>query len=303
MNTDFPEDLFAPQNKAVFDYTVKNGRKIAQNKSIIFCGIVRNVAHCIERNIACVHRTGKMFKDYSIYLYENDSSDNTVQILNRLKNEKLECLSESRKDMDYRNDLDNGIDPWHYNRCKILASCRNQYLSKVYSLYNHFDYMCVIDMDIKGGWSYDGFLSGINCLESEDKIACVSSYGIIAEPTNSLRLEDIEKFQYIFYDSFAFRPKNISGGIHMLNTSRFNLIKFQRGERPVEVRSNFNGLAIYKISKLNKIEYDAKSWGDGYTDPDHVVFNDKLINNGYKVMLDPSMIVSYSDHKFSRINQ
>lgn len=302
MNTDFPEDLFIAKNKAVFDYTVNNGRKIAQNKSIILCGIVRNVSKSIERNIACLHRTGQLFKDYHIYLYENDSSDNTVELLTKLKNNKFTFFSEHREDMDYRKDLDNGVDTYHYKRSQILANCRNKYLNYVREHFSHFDYMCVVDLDIKGGWSYDGFLSGINCIESENKTACVSAYGVISEPTNSLRLEDIEQFQYIFYDSFAFRPKNISGGIHIFNTSRFNLIKFQRGEKPIEVRSNFNGLGIYKIPLLNGVSYGAKSWQQGYTDTDHVVLHDQLIQNGYKIMLDPSMIVSYSDHKYSRIN-
>lgn len=300
MNTDFPEDLFKPKNEAIFQYNIDQGKKIAQNKSIIFCGIIRNVASTIERNIACLNRTGQFFREYKIYLYENDSSDETVNILNNIKNDNIEFFSETRSDMNYVKDLYNGIDPWHYNRCKILSDCRNKYLSKVYNSYYNFDYMCVIDMDVKGAWSYDGILSGIKCLESQENIACVSSYGIVSE-NNKLKLEDIEKSDYIFYDSFAFRPKNISGGTHMLDTLRFNSLKFNRGDEPIEVRSNFNGLAIYKIHKLHGIKYGAKSWQDGHTDPDHVVFHDQLINYGYKIMLDPSMIVSYSDHKYSRI--
>ena len=300
MNTDFPEDLFPPINQAVFDYNTNQGKKISSTKSIVFCGIIRNVENTIQRNIACLHRTGKVYKEYKIYLYENDSFDNTVNILKNIQDKNIDFVSESRSDMDYIKDLYNGIDPWHYNRCRILAECRNKYLSKVYDKYSHFDYMCVVDMDVKGGWSYDGIFSGIKCLESQESIACVSSYGIVLE-NNKLKLEDIENNDYIFYDSFAFRPKNISGGTHMLDTLKFNSLKFNRGDEPIEVRSNFNGLAIYKIHKLHGIKYGAKSWQDGHTDPDHVVFHDQLINYGYKIMLDPSMIVSYSDHKYSRI--
>jgi hypothetical protein len=300
MITDFPEDIFIAKKKPIYSYKVDSGKKILLNKTILFCGICRNVADVIERNILCMQRTGSMFKDYSIFLYENDSTDNTVEILNRYKSEKFNFISESRKDKNYRDDLLNGNDPWHFARCKVLSDCRNVYLD--YAKKIDYDYLCVLDLDLKGGWSYDGVAHGIFTLEFNKKIAAVTAYGVLSDPDNMQSLEDVNKEDYIMYDSFAFRPKNVMNGIHMLRTPLFNKPTFNRGEDPINVKSNFGGMAIYKKSIIDKYKYYAKQWLDGFVDPDHVCIHKDMIKDDWEIVLDPSMIVSYSDHKYSKVS-
>ena len=302
MNTDFPEDLFVPEQHLLSLYLekLKLGMNIIKNKSIIFCGICRDVENTIERNILCLHRTGQLFKDYHIFLYENDSTDNTVNIIHKYSNDKLKYISENRDDKNYRQDIDNGKDMWHYNRCQILSDYRNKYLDYIKNFY-HYDYLCVLDLDVKGGWSYDGIKDAIFTLERDITYGCVSSYGILSDYHNIENLESINQSNYLMYDSFAFRPIGVRG-IHMLNTSRFNSIIFKRGEDPIEVNSNFGGMAIYKMHTIKDKIYKARQFKEGFVDPDHVVFNEQIINDGYKIILDPSMIVSYSNHKYSRTN-
>lgn len=300
ISTDFPEDLFSPNEnkKSLYNYKLNFGRSLCKNKKIIFCGICRDVGDVLERNILRLHRTGKMFKDYHIFLYENDSSDNTIEILNKYKSEKLNFISTNRKDKNYRQDLNNGADPWHYNRCCILAECRNHYIDYI-SNFQDFDMLCVLDIDLKGGWSYDGINHGIHTLYNDEKNACVSSYGILTEKTNTATLEDIDPKEYLMYDSFVFRPIGVNS-LHMLRTPSYNYITFNRADDPVKVWSNFGGMAIYKMNTIHNITYGAKEWKTGYIDPDHVIFNRQLIKLDYNVILDPSMIVSYSDHKYSK---
>lgn len=303
MNTDFPEDIFDSKlkNQSLYKYKSDLGQKISSNKKIVFAGICRNVGDTLALNIERIIRTASQFKDSHIFLYENDSTDNTVEILNYYKNKiNLAFLSEKRDDSNYRQDITNGVDPWHFNRCKILANCRNFYLKYALAGFFDYDYLCVLDLDIKGGWSYTGFNHGIYTLESDDKYACVSSYGVISEPDNAKKLEEIDIEEYIMYDSLAFRPLNTVGGIHILDTPLFNKMSFYRGEDPIEVISNFGGMAIYKLPLLEHKKYGAKQWNEGEVDPDHVILHRQLINDGHKIILDPSMIVSYSDHKFSK---
>jgi len=304
MNVNFPEDIFDSKlkNPSMYKYKVDTGLKIAKSKKIVFAGICRNVGDTISLNIERIKHTSKAFKDSSIFFYENDSNDDTVSILESYRGKtKLEFLSEKREDKDYRELIDTGVDPWHFGRCKILAECRNKYLDIILSNYIDYDYLCVLDLDIKGGWSYTGFYHGVFTLESDPKNACVSAYGVLTEPTNLKPLEDYKPEQYIMYDSLAFRPLGKPKGIHILHTPMFNRITFERGDEPLEVLSNFGGMALYRLPLLKNKQYGARQWKEGEVDPDHVILNEQLINEGYKIILDPNMIVSYSDHQFSRI--
>jgi hypothetical protein len=295
MNTDFPEYLF-PCDNTLYKYKVEQGENICKNKSIIFCSIVRDAESVLNRNIQCLHRTGSLFKDYEIFIYENDSIDNTVEILRQNKSNKLNYISETRQDKDYVAKIISGEDRWHFNRCNILAECRNKYLTYINNLEKKFDYICVVDLDVCGGWSYIGIAHGIFTLESNDLYAAVTSYGVLAEHSGKINLESIPNKNYLMYDTLAFRPKNWKSGIHMNSLYVFNNIHLSRGQDPFEVQSNFGGMAIYKKNHLLNKQYKAKQWQEGFTDPDHVMLNKEIIDSGYKILLDPSMIVSYSHH-------
>ena len=300
MNLNFPDDIFQPNEnkKAIYEYAVKQGDKLCKDKSILFCGIARNVGECLERNILCLHQCGKLFKDYQIFIYENDSSDHTVDILKLNESENFQYVSEHREDQNYRIDLDNGVDPWHSKRCEILADCRNKYLE--YFKNSRYDYICVLDLDLKGSWSFDGFKHAIFTLNNNDEYGCVSAYGVLSDSTGNLLLEDNPKEQYIMYDSFAYRPKDWNGSIHLIRTPMFNRNYFERGDDPVEVASNFGGMSIYKREAIIDCVYGAKEWKEGHVDPDHVVLHRQMRDHNWKIILDPSFIVSYSHHKFSR---
>lgn len=207
-------------------------------------------------------------------------------------------MSENRSDKNYRNFIDSGEDRWHYNRCKVLSECRNKYIEYTNNNFSHYDYLCVIDLDLRGGWSYDGIKHGIFIINSDDKIGCVSSYGVLSDYHNHYDLESINPSQYLMYDSFAFRPFGLVG-IHMLNTAKYNKLQFFRSEDPINVYSNFGGLAIYKMNAIKDKTYEARQHKDGFVDPDHVLINEKIIKDGYKIILDPSMITSYSNHQYT----
>ena len=127
MNTDFPDYLFCKKEKEL-EYQIAQGKKICKDKSILFCGIIRNVGENIERNILRYKRTVEPFNKSMLFLYENDSTDNTLEVLNKYKSDTISFISESRKDSDYIKHVGTEKDPHHYHRCQALAECRNKYL-------------------------------------------------------------------------------------------------------------------------------------------------------------------------------
>lgn len=300
MNTDFPENLFKPdQSKlATYSYRLGYGRKILSNKSILFCGICKDVERVIELNIHRLIRIGSNAKNFHIFIYENNSKDNTPSILKSIKSNHITIVSENTNQPDPRGGLENGQDPWHYNRCKIISECRNKYLEYAKSNQDKYDYICVVDLDLLGGWSNEGFLHAAYTLENVKQLACVSAYGILSEPSNNLALEKVPVSRYLMYDSFAYRPIYMERGIHITRLPIFNKLSFRRGEDPVFVRSNFGGMAIYKTANIVNKKYYSKQWEPGFVDPDHVNIHSDIIKDGFKIMIDPSMICSHSKHKY-----
>lgn len=280
MNISFPQSLFDNPPK----YTIEEGKDIAHNSTILFCGIARNVGKTIKTNIDRIKHIGRYFKEYDIFIYENDSVDNTLDQMNQ---SGVNYVSESLANSNYRDKILSGEDHNQYNRCQILSSCRNEYLK--YARKKKVDYVCVLDWDIYG-WSYKGFFDSIYRLQ-DISLASVSSYGVLSHYTNTFNIEDVNHF--LMYDSFAFRPLGFEDPLLPSIQASFNSYKFKE---PTLVRSNFGGLAIYKYSLLVNNDYGAEL-KDGYVNCDHVVMHDQMSYKGYSHLLNNYLVTSYSKHK------
>jgi hypothetical protein len=300
MNTDFPEYLFpAVNNYYVYNNNIEFGKKIAKDKTIIFCGIVRNADQYIERNILRILRTAKEFKDFAVFIYENDSTDNTKTILLKYHRDPFIIVCEDGIKNDYLEAFKAGKDTTSELRCNILSQCRNKYLEYINN--TNYDYTCIVDLDLKGGWSYDGFFDSIAIINQKQDVACVSAYGILSEYNNMAPLEQKIPSEYMMYDSLAFRPFNYDKQLSYMIQSQFNFFKTHRGDEPLLVYSNFNGLAIYKTSYLKNKKYSIRINPNNPVDCDHVIMHEQIRKSGGKILLNPNLIVSYSHHRFSQL--
>lgn len=285
MRISFPQNLFDSPPKSNIDL----GKQKSKEAKILFCGIARNVEKTIQYNIEKISYLGKYFDKYDIFIYENDSTDNTKNILAQYP---ISYISEGRNDENYRDKISLGQDDNHYNRCKILASCRNEYLEYAKINCESFDYLCVLDWDIRG-FSYKGFFDSIFRLENDPYLASVSSYGVLSEYTNTETLEE-NSDRLLMYDSLAFRPLNFTGPLYPNIQLSYNYFTINN---PIIVRSNFGGLCIYKMKNILLFKYDAKLC-ENFVDCDHVTINDQIANSGFKHMLNPFLVTSYSNHRF-----
>lgn len=297
----FPDDVFTIENRANYNSLVQRGYSVASDKTILFCGICRDVGEYLERNILRILYTASFFKDFRIFIYENDSSDNTREILLKYKNNKLTFTADRRQDKDYRNLLDQGNDPYHYNRCKVLANCRNEYIDYINNFSGDFDYTCIVDLDLMGGWCYDGFFHSTSVLDSERQNAGVTAYGVLANFDNSKDLEDVHPSRYLMYDCFVFRPFGPDEPVRNVELGAYNRVVVSPGQDPIVVNSNFNGLGLYKTRYLKRHRYDAIMQNSESVDADHVVMHKQIRAMGGRIIMNPSMITSYSHHKYSRI--
>ena len=73
----FPESLYPCSSDLQQEHNsrVVLGRQKMAESTVVICGIARDVAKNIMATIARVERLGKMFLDYRVVIYENDSTD------------------------------------------------------------------------------------------------------------------------------------------------------------------------------------------------------------------------------------
>jgi len=301
------------------------------NENILICGIVKNCGNKIRLNLNLAIKTGQLFNDYKIIIYENNSTDNTKEELQKftgIENENIIIISE---DIDIPNKEHSQI--WSYTeitgsdhpcRIELISNARNKVVAKINSeKYDKFNYVIWIDMD-SNGWDINGILDSFNKKDVWDVIYANN-------PKN-------------YYDMYAYRSQNFLFGPEIIGEHFWNNMpnfSINKNNNLIPVYSAFGGLGIYKkilfknykfdfivndtIKEVyNKIIYynrnkinsqlltiiqnpdkkfvdgfkDEKSnifWksNSGYNKPvvcEHLAFNFSLINDGFKVFINPKMI-------------
>ena len=61
---------------------------------VVFCGIAKNNSDTIDSTMHNINRLISLFDEYKIVIYENDSSDNTLEKLKKIRDTNVIILSE-----------------------------------------------------------------------------------------------------------------------------------------------------------------------------------------------------------------
>jgi hypothetical protein len=161
-------------------------------------------------------------------------------------------------------------------RAAWLAQCRNHYRNRIVERHSDFDYAIVVDMDLPGGWSFDGVAHTFG----QENWDFVGSNGLVH------RLErPSDQSPFIHFDVWAFRPARGTAARRLVN---HNELRLRRGEPLLPVESSFGGLGVYRMQCMRAAEYAGG-------DCEHVVFHERLRRAGFdRLFLNPSQIVLYS---------
>lgn len=268
----FPESMFlySAQNQNEYAVNVIRGKDKAARSNVLICTIMRNIDKVLPYTLARIEATRELFQQSHVFIYENDSTDQTKNILNRIENPAYTVCSENIKPEPY-------MDMKGLARRKAMAHARNKYLdfARQYTTHNLVDYIIILDADLLGGWSYHGLLNSIGQPLSWDIVGSNSIYYV----------EHDKQWHRLFYDSWAFRPLNHPTE---LSDNEANLFVFNKGESLIPVNSCFGGLAIYKPHFIwENINYTEE-------DCDHPTLHNALRGIGYDIFLNPSQITVYN---------
>jgi hypothetical protein len=253
------------------------------DKKIIICGCTKNSGSYLQSRIDLLHQIGTQFLKYNILIYENDSTDNTVYILNRNKSSAFDFITET-------NVLNKIQYPTLNQRVQILAHGRNTLLNVVKTKYASYDLMIMIDLDnvlenfnpktILNAFKYGDDWAALtaNCIGKYYDIWALRIHSNIWNPVihNLLWTEPLE------HDCWFQIKNNIHPQICIKSYQSIIPIKMPL----IPTTSSFGGLGIYKIKNIMNSSY--KCFNNSFIECEHISFHKSISG---KMYICPSLLV------------
>ena len=268
--------------------TIENtGFEHMKKNRVVLCGLIRDKEDRVVDAVTKMVLLGNYFIDYRILIVENDSKDNTRQLLLQYSknNNKIIILGcgYNEDSCSINSALSTSKLP-DMKRITKMATLRNLYLDYIRKHYMDYDYMMVIDMDIEGSLYIDGVANSFGHMSLNKDIEAVGANGLIS-------------YQYglRYYDTLAYT--DLGGPLEWnslnykkyLDSAAITLKPYSHGEPMKRVLSCFGGAAIYKIDKITRdTNYD---YSKNKYSCEHGYFN-----RHFQMYLNPSMIYFLLNH-------
>lgn len=276
-----PRDIFNKIDYSEFDKNANIGLENASKSKLIICGLIRNGEKNISNFIKKCLKLCSYFKDYRILIMENDSNDNTREILlnwNKL-NPKIIILgcgvNAPKCKMNFRETKD-----WSISKFRIgkMVKLRNIYLDYIKKYFNDFDYTIVWDMDLVGSVYIDGIFNTLGKMAENKNIDAVCANGVRRYFRN-----------FTYYDCYAhiMEDENIDSNDRFMHALKikFNTMKDRNKNKLIKVKSCFGGFTIYRTSSLLNSEYSSDldntlecEHTGLHSDMENVYYNPLMIN-------------------------
>ena len=197
------------------------------------CGPVKNCGPFLNKVLENIEKIGSLFEDYTLLIYYDKSSDNTLQILKEYQNTnpKFKLFINSDTTSPFRT----------HN----IATARNYCISYIRQNVKFFPFFIMMDMDDVCSKPID-----VNILE------------------NHLKRNDWDSLSFNhpsgYYDTWALSIRPYVASCHHFSSWNHGqllinrLIQYYPKNKLIPCLSAFNGFAIYKTAKFINCEYDGK---------------------------------------------
>lgn len=262
----FPEDQYRSDRRFAGEYAgrVARGFDRARGASAMLCALARDLGPGLDRFKAAATAIGGLFAAWSVFVFENDSRDDT--------SDRLFAWSKEDPRVAIRSEV-LGRPKWEPVRSGVrgdhMADYRNA-CSAMALAGGPADYIVVADADL-AGYSLAGIASTIGA----DHWDAMGGQGL-----RTIRGKVVQ------YDVWAWRDL---GHPHAHDAREINPRVYDRGHPPVPVLSCFGGIAVYKGAA-----FAAGRYAGG--DCEHVPFHRSLEGAGFpRVFMNPGMVAVYPD--------
>ena len=231
----------------------------------MIAGLGRNIEKQIVPAVSAFSEFGGLCKDYAIFVYENDSTDNTVPNMHKAKrlHPKFRFRSEALSDPANRSVR-------CLQRTTRMAAYREEVQKFVRNNFADWDYVVLYDFDLGDKFS---------------KLGLTTTFGHKFKWDAMLGNSIFHKRGWAYYDVWALRWQN---SYKPLWSRDVNPIRWWPGDDPFEVYSAFGGLGVYEMRAFLNGRYNG-------TDCEHVPFHKHMRDNGFgKIFLNPNQVTLYS---------
>lgn len=254
---------------------LEEGKNISKNKKIVFTGLTRDNSKKIARNLGSLCKIGESFADYRIVIFENDSKDNTREIIESMADMNgkiilLECEVERCK---LNLTREKGVS---LTRMEKMSSYRNRCFNFIFNNYSDWDYLMVCDLDMESVFYRSGVLHSISLM---DEYAAVFAKGLMHVPlTFGMANVPYDGLAYLRSDDEPQKQVKISS-LPLMWMKQIKDCSFTK--KPINVKSAFNGAGIYRISDIKDMKYNAELGCEHYS------LNCRLHEKGKKLCINP----------------
>jgi len=263
-----PDVLLPPDPEFAEDYAtaVQVGRHLAKDRTVALVAICRNAMPWLPRTLELVEQTGAMFREWSCFIFENDSTDETKSVLATWSDGKQRHVSLN----------DNGRPHLNYTTEPVRTHALAEYRTACQTFVRNGrtpDYVIVFDSDAWGGWSVEGVATSVAHMTRYRTLYGLASYswGEWGPPLTP-------KPMAVHYDAFAAR---VSGWLQR-DQNWFHLWHPPVGAPPIQFNSAFGQLAIYDGLRFLQGRYSGE-------DCEHVCLHRSISQHGGRMALNPSM--------------
>ncbi len=248
---------------------VAEGLSAAARAKIVVVGMARDIGEVLPLSLQRLEGISRLFRDWACIIVENDSTDNTKDILRQYEADNPGRVTAVLQDLNRPHRR--GFEP---ARVQAYAEYRNQYRRIAAEKHADADFVLAVDLDPAGGWSTLGIINGVGWLGRIEDAACMASTSIFGSPNVTVGGERV----WAHYDQWAFRA--YGWGRRMEPWFTFWLPP--PGAHPIEVYSSFGAAALYRAKPFFEHEY--RSIGG---DIEHVGLHRLMRESGWRIFHNP----------------
>ena len=231
------------------------GREIAKKSKIVICGLARNLEKIIINSIKKMEVIGENFYDYRIIIFENDSSDNTRNLIKEYSLENnnkiilLDCDHLGSSDCKLKNKEGYEYGVVSQERINKMAQYREEYLKYIKNNLTDYEYVLVCDLDLEGNHCIDGLFTSLakedwDVIYINGRNTYYGLFGLITVAYDSIAYVD---YNHSFSEKLTFTT--FWDNLMLMNYGLLNCDEF------LEVKSAFNGFGLYKLNSIKNASY------------------------------------------------